>query len=117
VLSLLSTLDGILIALAGSDLRPRVQQCLLGDRWAGAFHAKNEGLIRALQEALQCCGLRSSRDRAWPFPDRTHAADACVVRYGYDRSCEALWMQRERGVLVGMVAVGVVGLVVKASNS
>ena len=47
---------------------------------------------------------------AWPFPDRTHGADACEVSFGRVEGCLEGW-KGKGGVLVGwmMVCVGLVG--------
>ena len=50
---------------------------------------------------------------AWPFPDKQRGADACIVRFGGRGPCEGLWRERERVVLVGMVATGVLSLLGK----
>lgn len=74
------------------------------------FHAKDAAGIRAVQEALRCCGFQSGRDMAWPFPGQGRDADACEVRFGGAAPrCLEGWEGQERvvgGLLVG-VAVGV----------
>jgi len=44
------------------------------------FHAKDSQGIRAIQEALQCCGFGSTKDMAWPFPGQGRGAGECVAR-------------------------------------
>src|SRR5271170_5734185 len=36
---------------------------------------------------FECCGFLTTRDRAYPFPDGHHTADACVEQYGYHDPC------------------------------
>lgn len=45
------------------------------------FHKKDGEGIKAIQDALGCCGFASTRDMAWPFPGRGRGADACEVRF------------------------------------
>ena len=44
------------------------------------YHAKDSQGIRAIQEALQCCGFGSTKDMAWPFPGQGRGAGECVAR-------------------------------------
>jgi hypothetical protein len=44
------------------------------------FHAKDSQGIRAIQEALKCCGFGSTKDMAWPFPGQGRGAGECVAR-------------------------------------
>lgn len=68
-----------------------------------------------MQDALECCGLRSVRDMAWPFQDKTHGVDACVVRYGRQTACLDVWTKEAASVLGRFVGVGGVGVVCKVS--
>jgi hypothetical protein len=43
--------------------------------------------IKDIQKSFQCCGFLTTRDRAYPFPDGHHTADACVEQYGYTHPC------------------------------
>ena len=45
------------------------------------FHRKDGEGIRAIQDALGCCGFASTRDMAWPFPGAGRKADACEARF------------------------------------
>lgn len=76
-----------------------------------------------MQDALACCGLRSTRDMAWPFPrGRTPGEGGapgpatCQVQFGRTRSCLAPWenaLQQVLGVeVVVVLCVGVVQVLV-----
>ncbi|OJJ96006.1 hypothetical protein ASPACDRAFT_63999 [Aspergillus aculeatus ATCC 16872] len=58
-----------------------ISSCTLDQTWQEYFHARDAATIRTIQDRLQCCGLRSVRDRAWPFKDRDHGDDA--LRFGF----------------------------------
>ena len=45
------------------------------------FHRKDGEGIRAIQDALGCCGFASTRDMAWPFPGAGRGAGACEARF------------------------------------
>lgn len=81
--------------------------CGLESRWSHLFRGKDADAIRRIQDQLQCCGLHTSVDRAWPFPDRTHDARACVEAFGRSRGCLGGWLQVEQitGGLILLVAV------------
>lgn len=81
--------------------------CGLERRWGALFSTKNPDAIRTIQEQFQCCGFRNVQDRAWPFPDRSHTARACVEALGRNTSCLGAWrrMQQVTGGLILLVAV------------
>jgi len=109
----LSTLDVLLIGLATFQASPEILSCTLDTQWAAWFQTKHDRPIRDIQNMLECCGLHSTRDRAFPFPDRTHTANACVEAYSRDAACGTQWMGRARGALMFFAGLGVVGLVLK----
>jgi hypothetical protein len=82
----------------------------LRERWQTLFKHKDASAIRQIQDAFECCGLVNSRDMAWPFPDKTHNADACEVTYhGRMNGCLRPWKAEEQ-VIAGML-MAVVGMV------
>lgn len=105
--ALLTILPTAIATLALTYLVPGdVLICRLETQWQAYFHRKNERAIRAIQDGLRCCGLRSVHDRAWPFKDgsKGYGDDECERRFGYGRSCLALWRGEEQRV-AGMVFV------------
>ena len=44
---------------------------------------------------------------AYPFPDKTHGSDACVVRYERDETCIGPWRGMERKVAIILLVVPV----------
>lgn len=74
------------------------------------FRAKDAASIRRIQSAFQCCGLRTTRDRAWPFPDANHDAGACVQSFGHSVSCLDGWRGEERRAAGMLLAVAVLVL-------
>ncbi|PYI24447.1 hypothetical protein BO99DRAFT_398467 [Aspergillus violaceofuscus CBS 115571] len=117
ITSLLNTLhtllSAILLTLTLHHLNTTegLKSCTLDQTWQRYFHARDAGTIRRIQDTLQCCGLRSVRDRAWPFKDKTHGDDACVLQVGYSRSCAGVWRAEEVTVLWFLgVVVGVMGV-------
>lgn len=69
--------------------------------------------IRTIQDQLQCCGLRSTRDRAWPFKDANHGDNACEGTTGYTQSCLQPWSEQERRVAVLVLVAAVLGWGIK----
>jgi hypothetical protein len=87
---------------------PSSLECGLSDRWLSLFRSKSAVRIKAIQDAFECCGLRSPVDRAWPFPAKGVGADACRVRFDRDQSCLGPWREEEQemaGVLLLVVVL------------
>ena len=104
--TLLALLDAALLA-------PAVLGCTLEARWQALFVAHDAAAVRAVQDALACCGLRSVVDRAFPFPGGGRDARACTEAYGREAPCGPRWAAEARVVLGVWIAVGAGGLVVK----
>jgi hypothetical protein len=83
------------------------QSCHLATSWQRLFAAKDGPAIRRIQDALECCGLNSVRDRAWPFPEgRSGNAGRCVERFDRHIACAGPWgheAARNAGLELGIV--------------
>lgn len=95
----------ILATLYSSHILPSdSRECELSTRWQHLFRAKDERAIRAIQEAFQCCGFRTVKDMAWPFPPTNVQ---CPARFDRSLACQVPWtsaLQRSAGVNFGIVA-------------
>lgn len=79
--------------------------------------------IRAIQDALGCCGFRSVKDMAWPFPRGKSGEEAgtCAKKFEREVACREPWQKAmaaaaggDFGVLVGaLVLQGLPWLLVK----
>ena len=108
VLVLLVIYETAIATLALTHVAPPSELvCGLERQWIALYSNKNAEAIRRIQEQFQCCGFRSVQDRAWPFPDRSHTARACVEEFGRSSSCLGSWRQMEQvtGGLILLVAV------------
>jgi len=74
----------ILATLVAARLSPKVS--LLDDQWRHMYSEKSLA-IKNIQTSFECCGFMSVKDRAYPFPDSHHTANACVEKYGYTQPC------------------------------
>lgn len=72
-----------------------IQVCAADRHWLSMFENKDANSIRSIQTRLQCCGLNSMHDRAWPFPSRGVDARACERNQGYTVACGNMWRQEE----------------------
>jgi hypothetical protein len=63
--------------------------CMLDKKWMSMFRAHDAGSIRRIQDAFDCCGLNSIRDRAYPFPGI--APSNCAETYGRRSACREPW--------------------------
>lgn len=105
---LLVVYDTAMATLALTSMAPPTElTCGLERRWGNLFSNKDADAIRRIQKRFQCCGFRNVHDRAWPFPDRSHTARACVEAFGRSTSCLGSWRQMEQvtGGLILLVAV------------
>jgi len=108
VFSLMALLvyETVLATLAGAHIAPReALHCALEEKWRILFRAKDSQAITTIQDALQCCGFRSSRDMAFPFPDAHHGANACEQRYDRHFGCLGALIDQERFVSGRILAV------------
>ena len=102
---------GLVNMTSPSDLK-----CRLEVRWSWLFSEKMTDEIRRIQDRHQCCGLNSVRDRAWPFPDRTHSSTACLEAFGRNRSCIGSWTHDHRITASLMLLVAVVTFLLQVSR-
>ncbi|KAI1479417.1 hypothetical protein F4774DRAFT_381959 [Daldinia eschscholtzii] len=108
VLQLILTV--VLATLAAEGLSSsQVSDCNLEVNWQRLYTAHDGRAIQRIQDALNCCGLRSVKDRDWPR-GRCHELhddrnDFCLVPW-------RATMQRNSGLEFGVaVAVGLVQFV------
>lgn len=77
-----------------------VPNCGLEEQWKRLYMNKNADAIRRIQDRFDCCGFKTAKDRAWPFPhgkpEDGFGADQCVMMYGRDRACVGPWRQAEQ---------------------
>lgn len=81
------------------------RDCGLSNIWGRLFRAKDAQSVRAIQDAFECCGFRSVKDMAWPFPP---VDIACAQRFDRVLPCRGPWtgaLQRSGGVELGVVVV------------
>ncbi|KAK3387319.1 hypothetical protein B0H63DRAFT_469781 [Podospora didyma] len=103
---ILTTILGTLLA---TDAIPSpVRECVLESKWKHLWQSHDGDHIRRIQDALDCCGFRTVKDMAWPFPVGSHPDDAvsCVARFGRTAACKAPWeeaLQRATGVDLAVV--------------
>jgi hypothetical protein len=107
----LATLSGTYLAPTGS------LNCGLEETWLRLFQAKDSRAVRRIQDDFDCCGLRSTRDRAWPFPGQDNTVDSCWQRFQRDRSCLTSWRSEEQRIAGLLVLVTVLTFVWKVSGN
>jgi uncharacterized integral membrane protein len=84
--------------------------CSLENAWNRMWKGHDAAGIRAVEEALHCCGFRSLKDRPWPFPHGDKGdLDMCRLRMGYTVPCEGPWRaQLQRSAFGDFVIVAIV---------
>ncbi|GAO14049.1 hypothetical protein UVI_02035980 [Ustilaginoidea virens] len=121
VATALQVAQGVLTAvlatlLFASAVPSAARACLLSTLWQRLFRARDAESILRIQDALDCCGFNTVRDRAWPFPADRVPAHQCAETYGRDAACARPWgaaLQRNAGLGLGVVLL--VGLLQMAS--
>lgn len=87
-------------------------ECVLEDVWMAMFKSRNGLAIMYIQDTLQCCGLNTVNDRAYPFGNQT--VSQCAEIYNRATPCRGPWesaMQLHSAidfvvvVLVGMMQI------------
>lgn len=106
---ILTVLPVVVATLAATYFSPGDNGCRLEQTWQNYFHNKDVNRIRTIQDQLQCCGLRSTRDRAWPFRDANHGNDACEKLTGYTQSCLQPWGDQNKKVAVLVFVAAILG--------
>ncbi|KAL2197071.1 hypothetical protein P885DRAFT_77551 [Corynascus similis CBS 632.67] len=106
--TVLATLLAQPLSSSSSQGSSSLTDCLLSGKWRALWRAHDAPAIRAIQDALSCCGFRSTRDMAWPFPSRGGdgpGARACEVQFGRRDACLPLWEGQLRRALAGDIGV------------
>lgn len=81
------------------------RDCGLSGIWERLFRTKDAQSVKAIQDAFECCGFRSVKDMAWPFPP---VQVACAQRFDRALPCRGPWtgaLQRSAGVELGVVVI------------
>lgn len=81
-------------------------ECVLEDVWATLYSSHDGMAIKYIQDTLNCCGLNTVKDRAYPFQGQNPSN--CAELYGRSAACRAPWesaMQLHSGINFGVVVV------------
>lgn len=117
--TILQTLQGLLTTVLATllfeDVVPSATvECLLENQWKNMFRAKDGESIRLIQDTLNCCGLNTLKDRAYPFT-KPPAPSPCAEMFGRNLACRAPWKAGLRSsagadfgvvIAVGLLQVG-----------
>lgn len=98
--------EAVLATLAGTHISPvGGLWCPLHDKWSDLFKAKDGKSIQTIQDAFNCCGFNGLKDMAFPFKDKTHGDDWCMVRYERNTTCIEPWRATERRIAIILLVV------------
>ncbi|KAK3939253.1 hypothetical protein QBC46DRAFT_316121 [Diplogelasinospora grovesii] len=107
-------LTTVLATNFASELIPSpIRQCMMESRWKDFWTGHDAESIRRIQDSFNCCGFRTVKDRAWPFPHGKPGDPKveCTTEYHRTIACGAPWeqaLQRNAGTEFGVVlTVGV----------
>lgn len=84
------------------------------------FSAHDADGIRQIQDALNCCGFRTTKDQSWPFPKGSHPdKDQCANQFGRTQACMVPWGKEMKKAMAGelgvVLAVGLVRVLLWAT--
>nr|ABY71842.1 tetraspanin [Podospora anserina] len=106
----------ILSTLFGATLTSPYLPCALQTTWRSLWTSHSATPIRTIQDSLSCCGFKSTKDMAWPFPSSGNNGDvsSCEKQFNRHTPCAGPWedaLNKTTGVELGVVVVaGVVQL-------
>jgi hypothetical protein len=89
----------------GNAIPSSARSCLLSTQWQELYSRHDGEAIRRIQDALNCCGFRTVKDRSWPFPSEGQLVN-CAVQFGRTTPCAAPWttaLQATSGLEFGVV--------------
>lgn len=95
-------------------LPPSSLNCGLNERWQQIWLTENERAVKDIQDAFNCCGFTTVKDRAWPFSKRV--ASSCAETFGRTKSCAGPWRKAEQTTAGLFLLVAVVVFCIKVSQ-
>ena len=114
---LLTIYETVVATLALTHMAPPGNlACPLDRQWGRLYSNKDDGAIRSIQDAHQCCGLHHVKEMAWPFQDQNHGADACSKMLGRQGSCFGQWRRDEQIGAGLLLLVAVMTFLIKVSH-
>ncbi|KAK9474211.1 uncharacterized protein V1510DRAFT_306358 [Dipodascopsis tothii] len=102
--------SSIFAALLAPYFSESLARSIHDSAWAGLFSARSP-IVAHLQESMQCCGFDTLYDRAYPFPSKADAANACVLRYKFTQQCSTVWAAQTKSTATWCLTVFLVSLV------
>lgn len=100
--------ETVLATLAVTQMIPSdVLSCGLSEHWQSLWSSHNAEAIKRIQDAHNCCGLNTVKDRAWPFGGNK-GAGTCSITYGRGQSCLPGW-KRDQQINAGLILLVAVG--------
>lgn len=113
-------IDTFVVTQAVNNIPMSSISCPLEKTWHGYFNRKDENTIRTIQNALNCCGLKTTKEQPWPFPhyDPGHPkkdipATLCSDTFKRTTACFGPWSQKHQLSASMFMIVGVVTLLSK----
>jgi hypothetical protein len=85
--------------------------CGLDDMWARFYAAKNGRAVQRIQDTFDCCGLKTIKDRAYPFGDQVPSQ--CAQLFQRTGSCLGPLRKSEQTQAGLLLLVAVLVFVVK----
>ncbi|KAI5838836.1 hypothetical protein DFP73DRAFT_248013 [Morchella snyderi] len=110
---LLIVIDTVVMTQSLNNMPKSAIACPLERTWRAWFRAKDAVHIKAVQDALSCCGFNTYLDSAWPFPDKNTRPNQCSLQSKTHMSCYEPWSQKHQLSASVFMAVAAVTLLSK----
>lgn len=114
---LLVIVDTFVITQSINNIPMTSISCPLERTWHGYFNNKDEKSIRAIQDALSCCGLKTLREQAWPFASDKVPAGTCAKTFKRETPCFGPWSQKHQLSAWMFTTLAIVTLMSKVFHS
>lgn len=89
--------DTFVVTQAINNMPTTSISCPLERTWHGYYRNKDATSIKAIQDALSCCGLGTVKQESWPFADgKDILPTTCATTFGRDTPCFGPWSKKHQ---------------------
>lgn len=113
---LLVIIDTFVVTQAINNIPINTISCPLEGAWHGYYNNKDIDSIKTIQDALNCCGLKTLKEQAWPFASDKTPANSCATMFKRDTPCFGPWSKKHQLSAGMFTAVAIVTLMSKVPH-
>lgn len=113
---LLVIIDTFVVTQAINNIPINTISCPLERIWHGYYNNKDVKSIKTIQDALNCCGLKTLKEQAWPFSGEKTPANTCATMFNRHTPCFDPWSKKHQLSAGMFTAVAIVTLMSKVPH-